>query len=266
MQEEKLKAFERALDILDRLRIECPWDKKQTNDTLRILTIEETFELADAIIKNDEKEIKLELGDILLHILFYAKIAEEKNQFNIADVCNTLCDKLIYRHPHIFSSAQVDNSEQVIRNWEILKLREGKNKTVLCGVPSALPSIIKSHRIQDKARGVGFDWSNKEDVWNKVKEEINELSIEIDNKDQDKIEEEFGDVLFSVINAARLYKVNPDNALERTNQKFIKRFNYIENELSKKGIKINDASLEEMDKLWNEAKTNEKKEDQQINC
>ncbi|MBP7210811.1 MAG: nucleoside triphosphate pyrophosphohydrolase [Paludibacteraceae bacterium] len=259
MQEEKLKAFERALDILDRLRIECPWDKKQTNDTLRILTIEETFELADAIIKNDEKEIKLELGDILLHILFYAKIAEEKNQFNIADVCNTLCDKLIYRHPHIFSSAQVDNSEQVIRNWEILKLREGKNKTVLCGVPSALPSIIKSHRIQDKARGVGFDWSNKEDVWNKVKEEINELSIEIDNKDQDKIEEEFGDVLFSVINAARLYKVNPDNALERTNQKFIKRFNYIENELSKKGIKINDASLEEMDKLWNEAKTNEKK-------
>lgn len=259
MQEEKLKAFERALDILDRLRIECPWDKKQTNDTLRILTIEETFELTDAIIKNDAKEIKIELGDLLLHILFYAKIAEEKNQFNITDVCNTLCDKLIYRHPHIFGSAQVDNSEQVIRNWEILKLREGKNKTVLCGVPSTLPSIIKSHRIQDKARGVGFDWANKEDVWNKVKEEINELAIEIDNKDQDKIEEEFGDVLFSVINAARLYKVNPDNALERTNQKFIRRFNYIESELNKKGIKINDASLEEMDELWNKAKTNEKK-------
>lgn len=259
MQEEKLKAFERALDILDRLRIECPWDKKQTNDTLRILTIEETFELTDAIIKNDAKEIKIELGDLLLHILFYAKIAEEKNQFNITDVCNSLCDKLIYRHPHIFGSAQVDNSEQVIRNWEILKLREGKNKTVLCGVPSTLPSIIKSHRIQDKARGVGFDWANKEDVWNKVKEEINELAIEIDNKDQDKIEEEFGDVLFSVINAARLYKVNPDNALERTNQKFIRRFNYIESELNKKGIKINDASLEEMDELWNKAKTNEKK-------
>ncbi|NCC98625.1 MAG: nucleoside triphosphate pyrophosphohydrolase [Bacteroidia bacterium] len=266
MQEEKLKAFERALDILDRLRIECPWDKKQTNDTLRILTIEETFELADAIIKNDSKEIKVELGDILLHILFYAKIAEEKNQFNIADVCNTLCDKLIYRHPHVFGSVQADNDQQVIRNWEILKLREGKNKTVLCGVPSALPSIIKAHRIQDKARGVGFDWANKEDVWNKVREEISELAVEIDNKDQDKIEEEFGDVLFSVINAARLYKINPDNALERTNQKFIRRFNYIESELNKKGIKINDASLEEMDKLWNETKANEKKEDQQINC
>ncbi|MBO4370623.1 MAG: nucleoside triphosphate pyrophosphohydrolase [Paludibacteraceae bacterium] len=252
--EEKLQAFQRILEILDRLRVECPWDKKQTNESLRIHTIEETMELADAIIKDDTQNIKIELGDVLLHVLFYAKIADEKNQFNIADVCNALSDKLIYRHPHIFGATEANTADDVARNWEILKLQERKNKTVLEGVPSSLPSIIKAHRIQDKARNVGFDWSKREEVWDKVKEEINEVQTEIDHMEQNKIEEEFGDLMFSLINAARLYHVDPDNALERTNQKFIRRFNYIESHLKEAGKSFEEAGLQEMDRLWNEAK------------
>lgn len=254
LTQEKLAALQRTLEILDRLRLECPWDKKQTNESLRPLTIEETFELADAIIQKNQQEIKIELGDVLLHILFYAKIAEEQNSFTLVDVCNSLCDKLIYRHPHIFGSAEADSSDQVSKNWEILKLREGKNKTVLGGVPQSLPSLIKAHRIQDKARNAGFDWQEKEDVWQKVQEEIEETSRAIQSNNIEDIEEEFGDLLFSIINAARLYKINPDNALERTNQKFIKRFNYIEAKAKDQGKMVRDLSFEQMNALWDEAK------------
>jgi len=254
LTQEKLVALQRTLEILDRLRLECPWDKKQTNESLRPLTIEETFELADAIIQKNQQEIKIELGDVLLHILFYAKIAEEQNSFTLVDVCNSLCDKLIYRHPHIFGSAEADSSDQVSKNWEILKLREGKNKTVLGGVPQSLPSLIKAHRIQDKARNAGFDWQEKEDVWQKVQEEIEETSRAIQSNNIEDIEEEFGDLLFSIINAARLYKINPDNALERTNQKFIKRFNYIEAKAKDQGKMVRDLSFEQMNALWDEAK------------
>ena len=252
--EKKLAAFQRTLEIVDKLRVECPWDRKQTNHSLRPLTIEETYELSDAIMKENDPEIKIELGDLLLHILFYAKIAEEKDLYTIENVCNSLCDKLIYRHPHIFGSAEAKNSEAVERNWAILKLREGKDKTVLGGVPDSLPSLIKAYRIQDKARGVGFDWKNKEDVWTKVKEEISEVQAEMDSKNHDALEAEFGDLLFSIVNAARLYGIEPDTALERTNKKFTKRFNYLEQKAKEQGKNVKELTLEEMDTLWEEAK------------
>ncbi len=254
-KEQKMQAFGRLLDVMDELREKCPWDKKQTNESLRTNTIEETFELCEAIIKDNVPEIKKELGDVLLHIVFYAKIAEEKGQFDIRDVCDTLCDKLIFRHPHVFGSDQIDTASKVEQNWEQIKLKEkGGNKTVLEGVPASLPSIPKAHRIQDKARNVGFDWSEKEHVWDKVEEELLELKQEINKLDADRMEDEFGDLFFSLINAARLYRINPDNALERTNQKFIQRFNYMEQEVLKQNKKIQDMTLEEMDVLWEEAK------------
>lgn len=254
-KEEKLQAFGRLLDIMDELRVKCPWDAKQTNESLRTNTIEETYELCEAIIKNDNLEIKKELGDVLLHIVFYSKIGEEKGTFDVADVCNSLCDKLIYRHPHVFGDEAAESAGEVEQSWEQLKLKEkGGNKTVLEGVPASLPSIAKAHRIQDKARNAGFDWEQREDVWKKVKEEISEFEQEIAHLDSDKMEAEFGDLFFSLINAARLYKINPDNALERTNQKFIHRFNYIEAEANKMGKNIKDMTLEEMDVLWEKAK------------
>lgn len=254
-REQKMEAFGRLLDIMDELRVKCPWDVKQTNESLRTNTIEETYELCEAIIKDDNQEIKKELGDVLLHIVFYSKIGEEKGEFDVADVCNSLCDKLIYRHPHVFGDDAAKTAGEVEQSWEQLKLKEkGGNKTVLEGVPASLPSIAKAHRIQDKARNAGFDWDEKEDVWSKVKEEINELETEISSMDNDKMEAEFGDLFFSLINAARLYKVNPDNALERTNQKFIHRFNHIEQEAKKQGRNLKEMTLKEMDILWNEAK------------
>lgn len=254
-REQKMDAFGRLLDIMDELRVKCPWDVKQTNESLRTNTIEETYELCEAIIKDDNQEIKKELGDVLLHIVFYSKIGEEKGEFDVADVCNSLCDKLIYRHPHVFGDDAAKTAGEVEQSWEQLKLKEkGGNKTVLEGVPASLPSIAKAHRIQDKARNAGFDWEQKEDVWEKVKEEINELETEIGSMDANKMEAEFGDLFFSLINAARLYKVNPDNALERTNQKFIHRFNHIEQETKKLGKSLKEMTLKEMDILWNEAK------------
>ena len=254
-KEAKLKAFGELLDVLDILRIQCPWDAKQTNESLRPNTIEETMELCDALIKNNVSEIKKELGDVLLHILFYAKIADEKQQFDIADVCDALRNKLIFRHPHIFGDTKVDNAEQVLQNWEALKLKEkGGNKTVLSGVPKSLPSVIKAERIQEKSANVGFDWDKPEDVWDKVKEEIAEVETELKAGNRDNMEKEFGDLLFSVINAARLYGVRADNALELTNNKFSTRFNDIEQRALDMGKKINELSLAEMDALWNEAK------------
>ncbi len=254
-REEQLQAFGRLLDVLDELRVKCPWDRKQTNESLRPNTIEETYELCDALMKNDKKNICKELGDVLLHVVFYAKIGSETNDFDIKDVCDKLCDKLIFRHPHVFGSVQADTAEKVAENWEQIKLKERDgNKTVLSGVPDALPSLIKAYRIQDKARNVGFDWEDREDVWKKVKEEISEFEAEVGNMDKEKAEAEFGDVMFSLINAARLYKINPDNALERTNQKFTRRFNYVEAHSIKEGRKLTDMTLEEMDALWNEAK------------
>ena len=254
-KEAKLKAFGELLDVLDILRIQCPWDAKQTNESLRPNTIEETMELCDALIKNNVSEIKKELGDVLLHILFYAKIADEKQQFDIADVCDALRNKLIFRHPHIFGDTKVNNAEQVLQNWEALKLKEkGGNKTVLSGVPKSLPSVIKAERIQEKSANVGFDWDKPEDVWDKVKEEIAEVETELKAGNRDNMEKEFGDLLFSVINAARLYGVRADNALELTNNKFITRFNHIEQRALDMGKKINELSLAEMDALWNEAK------------
>lgn len=252
---EKLEAFQKTLEIFDELRQKCPWDKKQTKESLRVLTIEETFELSDAILKQNSSDIKKELGDILLHILFYSKIAEEKNEFDIAEVCKSLSEKLIFRHPHIFGNVEANTSLQVEKNWEQLKLKEKDgNKTILGGVPDGLPSMIKAHRIQDKARSAGFDWNKKEDVWIKVQEEITELNKEIDDQNEDRMEAEFGDLFFSLINAARLYNINPDNALERTNQKFIRRFNYVESETKKRGLNLSNMTLSEMDELWNEAK------------
>jgi len=257
-KEEKLAAFGRLLDIMDELRIKCPWDAKQTNESLRTNTIEEVYELCEAIIKDSDEGIKKELGDVLLHVVFYAKIGEEKGTYDIADVCNTLCDKLIFRHPHVFGDDAAKTAGEVEKSWEQIKLKEkGGNKTILEGVPTSLPSIAKAHRIQDKARNAGFDWDKKEDVWLKISEELDELKSEISRMDEDKIEAEFGDMFFSLINAARLYKVNPDNALERTNQKFIRRFNYIEQEANKAGKKLKDMTLGEMDELWNEAKKGE---------
>jgi XTP/dITP diphosphohydrolase len=255
-KEIKMQAFGRLLDLLDELREKCPWDKKQTNESLRTNTIEETYELCEAIIKNEPSEIKKELGDLLLHVVFYAKIADEKSQFDIADVCNTLCDKLIFRHPHVFGEVKANSAGQVEQNWEQIKLKEkGGNKTVLEGVPASLPSIAKAHRIQDKARNAGFDWERKEDVWAKVEEELNELKCEIRTMDKDRIEAEFGDFFFSLINAARLYKINPDNALERTNQEFIRRFNHIEQRAKEIGKSLKEMTLNEMEVFWQEAKT-----------
>lgn len=254
-KEEKMEAFGRLLDILDELRVKCPWDRKQTNESLRTNTIEETYELSDALMREDNNEIKKELGDLLLHVVFYAKIGDEKQAFDIKDVCDSLCEKLIYRHPHVFGDTEANTSQKVEQNWEQLKLKEkGGNKTVLAGVPNALPAMIKAHRIQDKARNVGFDWEKREQVWDKVQEEFNELKQEIDNMDPDKMEAEFGDLFFSLINAARLYKINPDNALERTNQKFIRRFNYLEAHTISQGRSLKEMTLEEMDQLWEEAK------------
>lgn len=256
---DKLKAFQELLDVLDILREKCPWDAKQTNETLRPNTIEETMELADALMGNRVSDIKKELGDVLLHILFYAKIADEKQQFDIADVCNALREKLIFRHPHIFGETVVKDADDVSKNWEAIKLKEkGGNKSVLAGVPASLPSLIKAERIQEKAANVGFDWQNKTDVWQKVKEEICEVEQEIANKNQADIEKEFGDLLFSIINAARLYGVTPDNALERTNLKFISRFNFIEQKAKDLNRSIQSLSLQEMDEFWNQAKNLEK--------
>lgn len=287
-KEEKMRAFGRFLDVLDALRANCPWDKKQTNESLRPNTIEETYELCDALIKNDIHDICKELGDVLLHICFYAKIAEEKEQFDMADVCDALTRKMITRHPHVYHPSQIDaedpkplpyvpsdggNSDeagcaksggnqekvttvtQVLQNWEQIKLKEKDgNERVLSGVPAALPSVIKAYRIQDKARNVGFDWEKREDVWQKVREELDELEAELDKDDKERSTKELGDFLFAVINAARLYKLNPDNALEMTNRKFIERFNYIEAHSIKIGKPLTEMSLDEMETLWQEAK------------
>ena len=254
-----MEAFGRLLDVMDRLREECPWDRKQTNDSLRPNTIEETYELCDALIRDDQREICKELGDVLLHVVFYGRIGEEKQQFDIADICNKLCDKLIFRHPHVYGEAVAKDAEAVLESWEQIKLKEKDgNKTVLSGVPAALPSLIKAYRVQDKARNVGFDWEDKQDVWKKVREELGELETELRKEDKERSTEELGDFLFSVINAARLYKLNPDNALELTNQKFIRRFNYIEQHSIRAGKPLKDMTLEEMDRLWNEAKQQEK--------
>ena len=276
-REEKLEAFGRLLDVLDRLRVECPWDRKQTNESLRPNTIEEVFELCEALMKDDSKNICKELGDVIMHVCFYALIGQEKEDFDIADVCNKQADKLIFRHPHIYHPSQVGQdtplplpygesdeerefasaktADQVLQNWEQIKLREKDgNKTVLSGVPAALPSIIKAYRIQDKARNVGFDWEQPEDVWQKVREELGELEAELKNGDKQKSTEELGDFIFSIINAARLYHLNPDNALEHTNQKFIRRFNYVEQHSIRVGKPLTQMTLEEMDELWNEAK------------
>ena len=279
-KEEKMKAFGRFLDVLDALRANCPWDKKQTNESLRPNTIEETYELCDALIKNDIHDICKELGDVLLHICFYAKIAEEQEQFDMADVCDALTKKMITRHPHVYHPSQIDaedpkplpyvpddlspvaNGEkvttvtQVLQNWEQIKLKEKDgNERVLSGVPAALPSVIKAYRIQDKARNVGFDWEKREDVWQKVREEMDELEAELNKDDKERSTEELGDFLFAVINAARLYKLNPDNALEMTNRKFIERFNYIEEHSIRVGKPLTEMTLEEMEELWQEAKT-----------
>ena len=254
-RQEQMEAFGRLLDILDELREKCPWDKKQTNESLRCNTIEEVYELCDAIISEEDTLIKKELGDVLLHVAFYAKIGSEKGVYDIKDVCDALCDKLIFRHPHVFGEAEANTAGQVEHQWELIKLKEkGGNKTVLEGVPSGLPALIKAHRIQDKARNVGFDWSEREQVWDKVQEEFTELKTEINELDHDKMEAEFGDLFFSLINAARLYKINPENALERTNQKFIRRFNYLEQQTLLKGRSLKDMTLGEMDEIWNEAK------------
>jgi mazG family protein len=255
-KEEKLRAFGDFLDVLDTLRVKCPWDAKQTNESLRPNTIEEVFELADAIINCDIPNTRKELGDVLLHIAFYSRIAEEYGNFDIADVCDSLVEKLKFRHPHIYGDINVNNADEVAQNWEEIKLKERKgNKTVLGGVPSALPAMIKANRIQEKARNVGFDWEDRRQVWDKVKEEISEVEEEIENNDsQNRLEEEFGDLLFSVINAARLYGVDPENALEKTNIKFIKRFNHIEEKAKAMGKPIKELTLAEMDKIWNEAK------------
>jgi len=262
-REEKLEAFGRLIDVLDTLRVKCPWDRKQTNESLRPNTIEETYELCDALLKDDKKNICKELGDVLMHVCFYSLIGSETEDFDIADVCNMQADKLIFRHPHVYGGAEADTAEKVLENWEQIKLKEKDgNKRVLSGVPDALPSLIKAYRIQDKVRNVGFDWQDKGDVWAKVREELGELEAELRNEDKEKATKELGDFIFSVINAARLYHINPDTALEYTNQKFIRRFNYIEDHSIKAGKPLTDMTLAEMDKLWNEAKeqelTNEK--------
>ena len=254
-REEKMEAFGRLLDVMDNLREKCPWDRKQTYESLRPNTIEETFELCDALIRHDDTNICKELGDVLLHVVFYAKIGSEEGSFDIADVCNQLCDKLIFRHPHVDGDEVAKNAGEVSKLWEKVKQKEKDgNKTVLSGVPDALPSLIKAYRIQDKARNVGFDWDKREDVWDKVKEEMEELRVELEREDKEKSTDELGDFFFSLINAARLYHLNPDNALERTNRKFIARFNYVEQKAKEQGRELKDMTLGEMDALWNEAK------------
>ncbi len=254
-KEEKMAAFGRLLDVMDDLREKCPWDRKQTNESLRPNTIEETYELCDALIKDDVPNIVKELGDVLLHIVFYAKIGSEKQQFDIADVCNKLCDKLIFRHPHVYGDAVAKNAEDVLKSWEQIKQKEKDgNRTVLSGVPEALPSIIKAYRIQDKARGVGFDWETPEQVWDKVREELDELEVELNRNDKEKSTQELGDFIFAVINAARLYKLNPDTALELTNRKFIRRFTYLEEHSIRIGKPLTEMTLAEMDAIWEEAK------------
>lgn len=255
-REEKIEALGKVIDTLDILRVQCPWDKKQTNESLRPNTIEEVYELCEALVNNDDKNIRKELGDVLLHVLFYSKIGEEKGAFDIADVAEALNEKLIFRHPHIFGDVKATSAHQVEQNWEQIKLKEKDgNRTVLAGVPTSLPAMIKAYRVQEKAANVGFDWAEPSQVWQKVKEEISEFETEVAYANKEKMEQEMGDVLFSLINAARLYGINPENALEKTNQKFIKRFNYIEGVARKAGKNLNEMSLEEMDTLWNEAKT-----------
>lgn len=257
--DKRIEEFQRLLDIMDELREKCPWDREQTLESLRKLTIEETYELGDAILKNDLNEIKKELGDLMLHIAFYSKIGSEKGAFDIGDVLEGINKKLVYRHPHVFGDVDVQgSSRKVEENWESLKLKEkGGNKRVLEGVPAAMPALVKANRIQEKASGVGFDWEYKEQVWDKVKEEVEELSTEILNVDEDKMEAEFGDLFFAMVNAARLYGVDPEAALERTNLKFIRRFNYLEGETLLKGKDLKEMSLKEMDKIWDEAKKKE---------
>jgi XTP/dITP diphosphohydrolase len=251
--DERLQAFERLLNIMDDLREKCPWDKKQTFETLRPLTIEETYELADAILDKDLNGIKGELGDLFLHLVFYSKLGSETGDFNVADVLNAICEKLIFRHPHIYGDVEANTEEEVKANWEKLKLKEGK-KSVLEGVPKSLPALVKAARIQEKVRGVGFDWDNKDQVWAKVQEEIGELNEAVDIKNQEEIENEFGDVLFSLINYARFININPENALERTNKKFIKRFQWMENKIAEEQKEMTSMKLDELDEYWNQAK------------
>jgi XTP/dITP diphosphohydrolase len=258
--ERKIEQFERLLNIMDELREKCPWDREQTLESLRHLTIEETYELGDAILRNDLTDLKKELGDLMLHIVFYAKIADEKGAFNMADVLESICDKLIFRHPHVFGNTKVKDAQNVAENWEAIKLKEkGRKKRVLEGVPSSLPAMVKANRVQDKVRGVGFDWEIREQVWDKVKEEFAEFEDEMKAGKKDDMEKEFGDLLFSLVNAARLYKIDPEAALERTNMKFIRRFNYLEEKTLMKGKSLFDMSLAEMDEIWEEAKKYDKK-------
>lgn len=258
-RKEQLESFERLLDIMDELREKCPWDQKQTFETLRKLTIEEVYELGDAILRSNQNEVKKELGDLLLHIVFYAKIGSESNSFDIGDVINNLNDKLIYRHPHVFGDIEVNSALEVEQNWEALKLTEkGRGRRVLEGVPDALPALVKANRIQEKARGVGFDWEEKQQVWDKVKEELEEFEEEIRVDNRPNMENELGDLIFSIVNVARLYEIDPESALERTNQKFIRRFNYLEEQTLMKGKSLHSMSLAEMDHYWEEAKTSEK--------
>jgi len=260
MENEKhLKAFKRLLDIMDDLRSQCPWDRKQTLDSLRYLTIEETYELSDAILEKDMDEIKKELGDIMLHMVFYAKIGSEQNAFDISDVLNGISEKLVHRHPHIYSDVEVQNADEVADNWEAIKMKEKGRKSALSGVPKSLPAMVKAHRIQEKVKGVGFEWEEKSQVWDKVVEEQNELRHEVNNgADHEKMEDEMGDLLFALINYARYIGVNPEDALERTNKKFTRRFRYIEEQAHKKGKNLREMTLGEMDELWNEAKSGEK--------
>ena len=254
--EEKAESLRKVIETLDILRVKCPWDAKQTNESLRTNTVEEVYELCDALIKEDDDNIKKELGDVLLHVLFYSKIGEEKGKFDIGDVAEALNSKLIFRHPHVFGDAKAETAGEVSQNWEQIKLKEkGGNRTVLAGVPDALPSIIKAFRIQEKAANVGFDWADRRDAWNKVREESYELASEIERMVALKMVEEMGDLLFSIINVSRLYGINPENALEKTNRKFIKRFNYIERKAKERGVSLNDMTLDQMDELWNEAKS-----------
>ena len=255
-RQQQLAAFDRLLTVMDELREKCPWDKKQTFESLRQNTIEETYELATALLQNDMNEISKELGDVLLHVVFYAKIGSETGAFDIADVCNKIADKLIFRHPHVYGEFAANNAKEVCEMWEQVKLKEkGGNKTVLAGIPDALPALVKAYRIQDKVANVGFDWEKREDVWAKVKEEIAEFEAEVENMDEGKATEEMGDLFFALVNAARLYNVRPDNALEKTNAKFIRRFNYIEQKAKEKGQSLKEMTLDEMEDLWQEAKT-----------
>lgn len=276
--EQKTEAFARALGVMQTLRKDCPWDAKQTNESIRQNSIEEMYELCEALIKGDAKEIKKECGDVLEQLFFYAMFGEEKGEFDMADICNSMCDKLVFRHPHVFNpdgslisqvgtrgGENVTNADDVSKLWEVVKQKEKDgNKTILSGIPAGLPSLIKAYRMQDKARNAGFDWEQREDVWQKVKEEISEFEAEVGNMEREKAEEEFGDLLFSLINAARLYKIKPDNALEKTNQKFQRRFTYVELEARKQGKMLNDMTLAEMDALWDEAKAKEKENETTI--